>query len=56
MKADEFVPRDGAMRFKDGTGEYVYANPGDPMYSTVIMMAEEIYDTDRQEWVSLIGY
>jgi hypothetical protein len=48
----EFTPRPGAMRFKDKDGEWVCANPGDVMFSTVTMMATEFWDTPRG-WVQI---
>lgn len=39
----EFVPRPGALRYKDADGEWQYANPHDLMFSTVTMSATEYW-------------
>lgn len=42
-----FKPRAGALRYsKDDGGEWVCANPHDPLYSTVTMLATEYWDED----------
>lgn len=42
--SEQFIPRPGALRYKDeATGEWVYANPRDSMFSTVTFMATEFW-------------
>jgi len=43
----KFIPRNGAVRRKDAAGEWVSANPHDPLYSTLTMTAEEFWDEAR---------
>ena len=39
------TPRGGALRYqREDTGEWVVANPRDPLYSTVTMCATEYWD------------
>lgn len=42
------------MRFKDKDGEWVCANPGDPLFSTVTMMAAEFWDV-ALGWVAIFA-
>jgi hypothetical protein len=39
-----FTPRDGALKGRDRNGDVIAANPGSSLYSTVSMMAEEVYE------------
>lgn len=49
---DTFIPRGGALRlWSEATQEYVYANPHDPLYSTVSMSATEYWD--GEQWVAI---
>jgi len=43
----DFIPRDGAQRFRNEDGTWVCSNPGDPLFSTVTMMATEYYSYNR---------
>lgn len=49
----KFIPRPGALRYQDvETGEWLYANPHDVLYSTVTMFATEYWTTDHG-WVKI---
>lgn len=39
----DFEPRAGALRYTDTDGVEHYANPGDPLFSTVTMLATEFW-------------
>lgn len=39
-------PRLGALRYKDQDGIWRSANPGDPLFSTVTMLATHFYNED----------
>lgn len=43
---NDFIPRPGALRFRDESGDWVCANPGDPLFSTVTMLATDYYKED----------
>lgn len=45
----EFSPRNGALRTKHENGTYTYANPGDPLFSTVSMNVTDFFDGET--WV-----
>lgn len=47
-----FLPRPGALRFLDDNGVYQCANPRDPLYSTVSMIASEYYS--EGEWKPIL--
>ncbi len=36
--------RPGALRRRDGGGAFIVTNPGDPLFSSALMAAEEYYD------------
>jgi len=46
MEEIAFEPIEGALRFKDKEGEWICANPGDPLFSTVCMVATQYYTND----------
>lgn len=50
MPEPEFVPRGGAMRFMGSDGDWVCANPGDALYSTVSMAASEYWTDASGGW------
>ena len=52
---EDFIPRPGAVRFKDGNGGWQCANPHDLLYSTVTMSAREYWDELRGEWVPIFS-
>lgn len=39
-----WAPREGSLRGRDTSGNWIEANPGDPLYSTVAMIATEMYN------------
>lgn len=46
-------PRPGALRYRDPIrDQWVEANPHDPLYSTVSMIAEEFWDDNEWKKVS----
>jgi hypothetical protein len=47
----DFVPRLGALRFKDERGDWCSANPRDPLYSTITMLATEVYS--EEGWLKI---
>lgn len=51
LRGNRFRLRGGSLKFKDKDGAWVRANPGDPMYSTVIMFATHMWDADAGRWV-----
>lgn len=48
-----FVPRPGAMRYKTEEGEWMCANPGDLMFSTVTMFATEYWKGSDAGWTPI---
>lgn len=47
----EFIPRPGALRYREPSGIWHYANPHDPTFSTVTMLATEHWDGSK--WVPI---
>lgn len=41
-----FIPRPGAVRYKNDDGEWVHANPHDLLFSTVTMLATQYWKPD----------
>lgn len=41
--------RPGALRYQNDAGEWIVAQPGDQLYSTVSMMAQQFWDGEA--WV-----
>lgn len=48
MKYDPTAtPRRGSVRHKDPAGEYYVSAPGDLLYSTALMCAQEFWDGEK---------
>lgn len=51
FKAHTGKPRPGSVRYTDAEGKKHEAAPRDPLYSTLVMTAQEYYDGER--WVPM---
>jgi hypothetical protein len=46
-------PRSGALRYRNEEGEWIVANPGDALYSTLSMIGTEYYTAHGWEAIYL---
>jgi hypothetical protein len=51
MMSNEFIPKAGALRVRDGEGDWLKVNVEDRFYLLLVMVATEMWDDKLQQWI-----